>query len=145
MVGAAAALLLLLVWYLLRTEEVLETPQRTLNNVELKWKCAAGHVFYATGHSLDSGGLTAPKTCVSCGQPAYPFAPYTCPVHGPFEVAVQFAVDKDGALDVSQVRLPGRDWLPKAQGLRCPRCDRPLVYVDDPLEGVGAGKRRGGG
>ena len=145
LVGAAAALLLLVIWWSLHAEEVVPPYQRALGDVEFEWKCAAGHVFYAPGHSLAADGLTAPKSCGSCGQPAYPIAYFTCPVHGRYEVAVRFAIREDRALEVSHVRLPGREWAPKAEGLRCPRCDRPLVYVNDPLGGAGAGKKKGGG
>ena len=145
LVGAAAALMLLLLWQLLRPEPMLIAPQRSMDSTELMWKCDAGHVFYAAGHAFGADGLTAAKTCVICGERAFPFGRYMCSVHGPVEVMVRFSLPPDGTVEVAQVRLPSRDWAPRDEGLRCPRCDRPLEYISDPLEGAGAGKRRGAG
>ncbi|MGB2986677.1 MAG: hypothetical protein WBE26_12435 [Phycisphaerae bacterium] len=144
--AAAAAVVLLAVWRLWRTEEVVQPYRQTLANVELEWKCAAGHSFRAAGHTFDTDGLTKPRLCWTCDRAAYPVARYTCLDHGSYELAVRFAVGDDGVAKVSQVRWPGQSWVSAEEGLHCPKCNAPLVYTrKDPLQGIGRAKKKGGG
>lgn len=76
-----------------------------------------------------------PPRCPTCGQLAYPRAEYRCEMHGTFEVSVRHAVGPDGKIRASELKLPGKDWVPIEEPLKCPRCKRELIRRHrDPLE-----------
>ena len=139
--AAVAAMSSLAVWRLWQTEEP-QPYRRKLTDVELEWKCDAGHSFRAAGQ-------VDPRECWKCDPPAlaaYPIDNYVCPRGHSYEVAVRFAQGDDGAPKVTQLRLAGRDWTPIEEGLRCPRCKNRLVRKRrDPLEGIDRRRRSPGG
>jgi len=141
--AAAAAVLLPVVWRLWGSEETTIAHQRTLAEMELDWRCEEGHDFRGKGHTFGPDGLTSPRTCWKCGEPAYPVATYVCPVHGAYEVTVRFTIGDDGRPRVAQVRWAGRGWVTEEEGLRCPRCERRLEYSDDPFIGRNRNPKRG--
>lgn len=134
--AVAAALLLPVVWRLWQGEEAVRPHKRSLADAVLTLRCEKGHQFRAKGHTFGVDGFTDAKTCWRCGEPAYPFAQYVCPVHGAYEVTVRFAEGEDGVEIVSQIRLTGREWVSSEEGVRCPRCNRRLEYSKDPLIGL---------
>jgi len=135
LIVGAAALALFLVWRAWRTDVPLEPRQRSLSDVELTWRCTGGHTFPAAGQ-------TGSRTCIYCGQEAFNITNYVCPSHGSFEVAVRF-VQEGTVFKPGFVRLAGRDWLPAAEELRCPRCGVALEHRrEDPLA---AGRKKSGG
>src|SRR3990172_1031377 len=69
LVVGAAALALFLVWRTWRTDETFVPRQRTLADVELTWRCAAGHTFPAAGQ-------VGSRTCFYCGQEAFHITNY---------------------------------------------------------------------
>lgn len=126
--AAIAATAVLGFWWFSATNEQAARPRsRTFGESELLWRCENGHVFHASGQL---GG----RLCLTCDALAYPQTQYWCPVHGPFQVTVQFGEDADGVPTIVRLRLTGRDWVDFEEGLRCPRCDRALDYrPTDPL------------
>ena len=111
---------------------------RTINDVELSWKCEAGHSFTAPGKVAD-------RLCASCDQPAYAVAFYECHQHGTTEVAVRFNTGADGAPRVSQFRVHQGIWFPATDPVRCPQCDVSMVRKQtDPLDAISRGKKKGG-
>lgn len=123
--GALAAVSFPLLWY---SRRPFPAPVVTVEDTRYwVWKCDAGHTFRA--------GFRKPTSpCLRCDKPAFPVGWYTCPVHGSFEAAAEFAKDEDGKMAISRVRLTGRRWVDEKE-LECPRCDRKLVYKGrDPLE-----------
>lgn len=136
-----AALFLPAMWHVSRREREDESPVfRTLTDVELKWKCEAGHTFRAAGQ-------VGPRLCWTCDRDAYPVTQRVCPVHGSFQVVVQFADGEDGVPRMSKLRFFGQDWVTVEDGLVCPRCSRRLAYQPpDPLDRSRRHPdRRGGG
>jgi hypothetical protein len=112
--------------------------QRTINDVELNWKCEAGHSFTASGQVAD-------RPCAMCDQPAYAVTSYECRQHGMTEVAVRFTEDPDGAPRVSQFRVNQGVWFPATDPVRCPQCDAPMIRKQaDPLDATIRGKKKGG-
>jgi hypothetical protein len=127
LLAVAAAILLLLTRQAFRSPEPLPPTHRTIFDVELEWKCDAGHTFKAAGQ-------ITPRKCWTCRQPAYPIGHYACPTHGTFEVAGQYEADDSGAPRLSFYRVYGGTWTPVGEGLKCPRCGQALTKpVEDPL------------
>jgi hypothetical protein len=138
-IAAGAAVLFPIGWRLLRGEEVVAPFQRTWGEWQTRWRCEAGHFFYAPGQA-------GARMCVQtdCDQPAFPVAQYACPhpKHGPFEVNVLFSEGEDGRPVISRLRLIGGPWVSASDGLYCPRCGRRLRYTGDPLMGSVGGRDR---
>lgn len=101
---------------------------RAVTNVDLPWRCDAGHSFVAPGQEGD-------RLCASCAMPAYPIATYECKQHGTFEVAVQFKRIAEGVFVPSRWRLGKGEWVASEAELVCPRCHVPLTRRPaDPAE-----------
>lgn len=136
LVASLAAIMLFAGWRIWREDRVVPPPQRSLVDVQLRWKCESGHTFYDKGQS-------APRVCTTCGRPAYPMDTYECEKHGSFDVSVRFAEGPDDRPHVSELRLetsPGAkgEWVFASDGLRCPKCGLPLHRQPfDPLRGLG--------
>lgn len=117
------ALLVFSVWRVLREDDTRPTAPRTLEQLTLEWKCDQGHVF-------DAAGQVGPRECWICDHEAYPISrQYACPVHGAHEVAVRFTIGDHGVPRPLELRLPELGWMPVEEGVPCPRCARPLVYM----------------
>lgn len=128
LIAAATALLLPGIWWLYggKKGEVLPEPRR-LADVELEWRCPAGHTFRAFGQ-------LNPRLCLKCDRPAHPLVNYVCPAHGPYRVMVEFGhEEQDGPPEPVRHRLVGRPWVAHDKELKCPRCGRPLAYRPAPL------------
>jgi len=113
-------------------------PQPTLFEVELDWRCAAGHTFSATGQ-------VGTRICPQCGQRAYPFAKYSCEKHGAYEVQAEFVRDAAGKTRVGRFKVSGGEWAEAGDGPRCPRCGAVMERKLDPLAGMVRPKRKSGG
>ncbi len=138
-VTGGAALCVLALWRFWQHEDVVRPRQRSLIEWETDWKCDSGHTFRAAGQ-------IEPRSCWTCGKPAYPVTHYECPVHGTYEVSARFTTGADGAPKVAFLRLRGGPWIAVEEGLRCPQCSSPLQYVgNDPLRALGMYKSTGGG
>jgi hypothetical protein len=125
--AAAAAGVAFAAWRWWRPAPTGPVYRRSIEDVELTWKCEAGHPFTFPGRLTE-------LPCTRCGQPAFPVTAYDCPEHGSFEVAVRFAIDASGNARVSHVRFQGGEWAPVADGPRCPKCGEQLVRkLTDPL------------
>lgn len=137
---ALAALCLPGIWHVSRREKPEEgIVRRELGDVELTWRCAAGHTFRAAGQ-VES------RLCWTCDRMSFPQTRYTCQTHGSFKAVVKFAHAEDGVPHVSEVRLIGRDWVKLSDGLKCPRCTNELIYLPpDPLETLRRRQGRVGG
>ena len=124
------ALVLLAVWRLWQTEEVIVPKQRRLVDIDVVWKCEVGHSFRAAGQ-------VGSKACWTCDRPAFPVTQYACRFHGPYVVAVRFEAGEDGVARITEMRRPGFEWVSIEEGLKCPLCGRRLVYKPrDPTEGA---------
>ncbi len=136
-VAVAVAALLFFVWRFWHKEDNVSVYVRTIRDVELDWRCDAGHLFRSLGQ-------VEPRPCWMCGETAYPVTRYHCSAHGSFEVAVRFAEDAEGVAKPDQLRLPGRDWVGADPGLKCPRCSKALVrrQAQDPIAAIKRGKKR---
>lgn len=129
-VAAAAAGLLLALWRAFQTDEVPRPHLRTIKDVHVEWLCEQGH-------SLQGLGGVTPKPCWKCGRDSYPVAPYRCPVHGICAVAFGFHEQEDGQIVPTELRAPGGDWEPFAEGPHCGICRRLMTReVEDPLDRV---------
>jgi hypothetical protein len=137
--------LLPVLWWFGRGEQVIPPPVPTLEEWEMDWMCDAGHKFRTAGHAFDKDGKTKAKTCWVCRRPAYPMEYFLCSVHGAQEVLVSFARGPNGRSIQERWRLSGRGWVGEQNGLRCRQCNRPLRYFEDALRGVKRGKKKGGG
>ncbi|MEK7731297.1 MAG: hypothetical protein AAB363_05520 [Planctomycetota bacterium] len=134
----SAAAVAFAAWRWWRPAPTVPVYQRTINDVELSWKCEAGHSFTASGQVAD-------RPCAMCDQPAYAMTPYECPQHGRTEVAVRFTSGADGAPRVSQFRVNQGTWFPATDPVRCPHCDVPMLRkLTDPLDAISRGKKKGG-
>lgn len=112
--------------------------RRTINDVELNWKCEAGHSFVARGQ-------VAERQCAMCDQPAFVVTLYECRQHGTTEVAVRYTAGADSAPRVSQFRVNQGIWFPAADPVPCPHCGVPMVRKQaDPLEAISRGKKKSG-
>jgi len=129
--AAAAAALLLVLWRAFQTEAVPPPLLRSVRDVQVQWRCEAGHTFYSLGD-------VTPRPCVKCGKDSYPVAKYRCPVHGTFDVAFEFEEQPDGRVIPVRVRAPDGPWEPFESGPHCSRCRREMTREDeDPLRGGG--------
>lgn len=136
-ITAATAVVMFVIWRTWRSENTVTVVQRTLADVELTWKCDAGHTFTAEGQ-------VGSRECRVCREPAYPITTYECKVHGPIEVAARFSQEPSGAARVSDHRVHGGEWVSADIGVACPRCNAPLLPKRvDPLEGVARTKKKG--
>lgn len=136
MVAVTVAVLLPLAWFYFRGETDSHLRSRTLEQAEISWRCERDHLFMAAGQD-------GSRICWICGAIAYPVGNYICEVHGAYEVAVQFVTDDAGITTVKQVRVPKGTWLSPQEGLRCPRCARPLTYPNpDPMNSLLGGSRK---
>lgn len=127
-VAAAAAVVLLAVWRLWQTEEVIVPQQRQFRDIDVVWKCEVGHSFKAAGQ-------IGSKACWTCDRPAFPVTYYACRIHGPYEIAARFAAGEGGVARISELRRPGLEWVSIEEGVNCPRCKRRLVHkTRDPAE-----------
>jgi len=121
LITSLAAAALLGVWWVWAPEEPQTGYQRSLDEVELRWKCAAGHRFTAPGQA-------EPCNCPKCGAKAEIVDVYRCPEHGEFDVFVRLGpVEGTGRYAARQLRLDRGEWVSVAEGLKCPRCGRKLV------------------
>jgi len=133
----SAAAVAFAAWRWWRPAPTVPIYQRTIKDVELSWKCEAGHSFTAPGQVAD-------RLCATCDQPAYAVTSYECERHGVIEVAVRFA-SGDDVPRVSQLRVGRGIWFPATDAVRCPHCDAPMVRKQtNPLDTLGRGKKKGG-
>ncbi len=117
---------------------VIESVPPALFEVELDWRCPAGHSFAAPGQ-------IGSRQCPRCGAAAFPYATYSCQKHGEFEVQVEFARGADGGTRISRLKVAGGEWKDAGSGPQCPRCGQIMVRNKDPLSGLIRNKRKGGG
>jgi len=133
--AAMAAAILFLAWRFWRMDD--EVVVRAAPGDRLvEWRCEAGHSFEDRGKSVE-------RECPICGKPAFPFAIYHCPVHGPFNVSARFERDETGVIRLSQYRIEGRKWTSAKDGIRCPLCSEELEHKPiDPFARSRSGARR---
>ena len=122
--GAAVLVFVLLRFW--QPDEIVVPSKRGLEDVEFVYKCERNHTFREFAQA-------GPRTCPTCGQPAYPLSEYeySCETHGRFEVMFLFGVGADGKLKTTHRRLPGRDWVAVDKPLSCPRCNRVLKRLPE--------------
>lgn len=134
----SAAAVAFAAWRWWRPAPTVSVYQRTIHDVELNWRCEAGHSFIAPGQVAD-------RPCAMCDQPAYAVTSYECANHGVVEVAVRFTFDADGATRVSKLRVGRGSWFPATDPVRCPYCDAPMIRKQtDPTDVVSRRKQKGG-
>ena len=111
--GAAAGVVVLVVllWRLWHGNENTPVYERRPSEVEVDWRCGAGHRFSAALQ-------LEPRRCweVTCTERAYPVARYRCPRHGVYEVAFRFRLDEGGRVipgSVTSLYKPLREYQPK--------------------------------
>lgn len=125
--AAAAAALLFAFWRALKSEDVEQPVRRSIEDVEMEWRCEDGHYFTARG-------AETPQPCPICGKDAYPIAKFQCPVHGQIDVFFRFEKGPDGRLVPTAVKAVGGDWEPLTDHPHCPKCHRPMIRESvDPL------------
>lgn len=138
LITAAAAMFALVIWLSLRPA-VEEGPiQRVLTEVDLDWRCDAGHAWRMTGQ-------IEPRVCPNkdCGRDMWPAARWSCENHHKFDVAVRLELDAGGLPRPVEFRLRGHDWIVSGDPLVCPKCSKLLRQDDrDPFEVVKRRKRR---
>ncbi len=126
------------VWRWWRPAPTVPVYQRTINDIEMSWKCEGGHTFSARGQVAD-------RQCAMCDQPAFVVAAFECSKHGMTEVAARFTYGPDGAPRVSQFRVNQGNWFPAADPVPCPYCGVPMVRKQtDPLDAITRGKKKSG-
>lgn len=137
---AATAVFSFAAWRWWRSDAImpLPLPPPTLFDVDLDWRCSAGHTFNALGR-------TGSRQCPQCGGIAFAFAAYHCERHGTYEVQAEFAREADGRERAVKFKVQGGEWADAGDGPHCPRCGAVMVRKQDPLAGVIRGKRKGGG
>jgi len=125
-------------WRWWRPTPTVSAKIRSIKDVDLNWRCDAGHSFIAKGEAGD-------RQCGSCSQPAYAVTLFQCPQHGATEVAARFAAGADGVPRVSQYRVHEGIWSPATESVRCPQCGAPMFRKQaDPLDALSRGKKKGG-
>lgn len=136
---AAAAAVAFAAWRWWQPPVTIAAAQRSVLDIDLPWRCDAGHSFVAKGQTAD-------RLCSSCSEPAYPVTTYECKQHGPFEVFVKLKSVADGVSVASQWRLGKTDWVSSEGELICPRCHATLVrrHADSADAAVRLHKRPGG-
>ena len=126
--AAAAAALLLVFWRAFQSEEIPPPPLRSVRDVQVQWRCEAGHALYTYGD-------VTPRPCHECGKNSYPVAEYRCPVHGTYPVAFQFREQGERGVIPVEVRAPDGPWEPFESGPHCSRCRREMTReIDDTLK-----------
>lgn len=139
MLALAAATVAFAAWRWWRPEPAVAVYRRSISDVELSWRCEAGHTFSARGQTSD-------RPCAMCARPAYAVTAYECKTHGPIEVAVRFEADESGRSRVSHLRVHGGEWVPMETDPVCSKCDSPLTReTGDSFEPLTRGRKRGGG
>jgi len=134
--AVGAAVLFLIVRQALRSEETVQPFVRTFSDIEVGWRCEAGHTFPGTLQ-------VAPRNCWTCNAEAYPVRKAVCPVHGEAEVWVKFSVGADGTPRPSAYRSVGGDWTEAGTPPICPKCKREMHLVrEDPLAKLKSKKPR---
>ncbi len=109
--------------------------ERTIRDVELTWKCEAGHAFMAAGQVAD-------RLCAMCDRPAHVFTLYECRQHGVAEVTVRFTEGPDGRPKVSHFRVK-KEWIEASDPVPCPQCNVPMTRKQaDPLEAFNREKKK---
>lgn len=138
LIMAAAAMFALVVWLSLHPTVEEGPVQRKLVDVDLDWRCDAGHAWRLTGQ-------IEPRICPTkdCGRDMWPAARWSCENHHKFDVAVRLQLDAIGLPRPLEFRLRGHDWVVAGDPLVCPKCSKMLrQVVRDPLEVVKRRKRR---
>ena len=137
-VAVGAVLLFLGIRHSLRSEEPVPPHVRTFFDVELEWKCEAGHSFRAAGQ-------VEPRRCWTCNRPAYPARGAVCPVHGETDVWVKFTLGTDGTPRPASYRTVGGEWTNADSPPQCPKCKREMTPVrDDPVAKLKSRRLRSG-
>ncbi len=116
----STAVILFMVYRVIHTDESEVPSPRDLREITIKWKCEQGHLFHA-------GGAPGSRKCIHCGAESFAINTYYCSEHGAFEVQVNLHEDWSstnyGARDI---RFEHGEWVSLQEGLKCPRCGRPL-------------------
>jgi hypothetical protein len=116
LVASGAALIMVTAWYALAGPPAPQAVQRSINDVTLEWRCAAGHRFSAAGSLSD-------RPCTQCGEPACALVTYLCPTHGVLELEVRFGPPRRGQWPtVLAVRSEGGEWHKIDRSIACPQC-----------------------
>jgi len=112
---------------------------RAVSTIDLTYRCEAGHTFLAPGQ-VES------RLCSTCAEPAYAVTQYACPLHGSFDVYVQFTATPTGGSRAYRWRLGKGEWTENEADLVCPRCQVPLVRRATELgeAAIRAGRKSGG-
>jgi hypothetical protein len=130
LIALVVALMALGYWRVWRSDQPSPPPQRALADIELTWKCPAGHRFTANGQ-------IGPRTCEVCQKPADIVARYTCGKHEPVEIFVRVEPDWSPGNPNLTLRLGDGPPMPSGVGLKCPKCGLRLRAANpDPLAGV---------
>lgn len=143
---AATAIIAFAAWRWWRIDQLPIVAPSILEDTELDWKCASGHIFVAQGQV---GGRPCPEPVSGrgpCGEMAYPQATYECKSHGTSEVLVQFERTDSGRTRPALFRVGTGQWQSAdGAGPKCPRCGLEMTRKSvDPLEGKVRPKRRSG-
>lgn len=134
----SAAVLFFIIRYAVRSEEPVQPLVRTLSDLELDWKCEAGHGFRAAGQ-------VEPRRCWTCTAPAFAVRKFTCPVHGETDAWVKFSLESDGVPRPLAYRAIGGEWSDAGSPPSCPKCKREMQPVrEDPLAKLKSKKPRSG-
>jgi len=124
---AGIAVVVLAGWAIWKDEPPPVGVQRTIEDVEVTWRCENGHEFRA------AGSMT-PIECPTCGAPSDVFVHYRCPEHGELPALVRFRLDSAGRQVPDQVRLGDREWWGVTSSVQCPQCGRGVAVArDDPF------------
>lgn len=138
LITAAAAMFVLVIWLSLRPAVAEGPVQRKLREVDMDWRCDAGHAWRAKGQ-------IGPRVCQTkdCGRDMWPAAPWSCENHHKVDVAVRLELDALERPRPVEFRIRGHDWVAAGDPLVCTKCSKLLrEVVRDPLEPVKRRKRR---
>lgn len=138
LITAAAAMFALVIWLSLRPAVEEGPVRRVLTDVDLDWRCDAGHAWGMKGQ-------IEPRVCQTkgCGRDMWPAARWACENHHKFDVAVRLELDGEGLPRPVEFRLRGHDWVVAGDPLVCPKCSKLLrQVVRDPYEVVKKRRRR---
>ena len=138
LITAVAAMFALVIWLSLRSPVEEGPVQRVLTEVDVDWRCDAGHAWREKGQIEPRDCQTKDCECVM-----WPAAPWSCENHHRFHGAVRLELDAMGLPRPVEFRLRGHDWVVAGDPLVCPKCSKLLKeVVGDPLEVVKRRKRR---
>lgn len=138
-VAASAALVVIAVWRFWQAGEVTHAYIRTIEEQVLDWRCERGHTFRDPGRE-------EPRSCPTCGKPAYPVRELLCPTHGTFTVYYRYTKNAQGRIVPSEARVGDGEWVFIKDGIHCPKCGKELVKtLEDPLDPPQRHRRRPGG